>query len=134
MDRVKIGIQVPEREHELKGEKTRSGTHRGRTWRHAEDGGWFSYRMKVPSDEPATLACTYWGGDSGARTFDILVDGQKIATQTLDNPHPAEFFTVEYPIPEELTEGKDEVTVRFDAHPGNHAGGVFELYLLEREK
>ena len=38
-----------------------------------------------------TLDVTYWGSDSGGRVFDILVNGQIIATQTLTNNNPGVF-------------------------------------------
>jgi hypothetical protein len=77
-----------------------------------------------------TLSCTYWGSDTGARTFDVLVDGQRVATQTLDRDKPEEFFEVGYELPRELTRGKKHVTVKFQAHPNNTAGGVFGCEML----
>jgi len=74
--------------------------------------------------------CTQWGSDR-RRTFDILVDGQKIATQTLNANKPNEFFDEEYKIPAELTRGKDKVTVKFQAQPGGVAGGVFGCVMLK---
>jgi len=62
------------------------------------------------------------------------VDGEKIATQTLNRNKPDEFFAVEYPIPEKLTAGKQQVTVTFQAHPGNIAGGLFDLRMLRMTK
>jgi len=131
IDEVAIGVPVPEREHGLEGERTQSGSHLGRNWRHATAGGWFSYQMKVSPDRPMTLWCTYWGDEGGKRTFDILVDGEKIATQTLLHDKPGDFFEVEYPIPAELTRGKQAVAIRFQAHPDNFAGGVFGCEVLK---
>ena len=37
--------------------------------------------MAVDPRRPMNLVCTYWGSDTGGRAFDILADGQKIATQ-----------------------------------------------------
>jgi hypothetical protein len=74
-----------------------------------------------------SLACTYWGSDSGNRVFDILVNGTTIATQTLTNDDPGQFFTVQFVIPTALTAGKTNVSVLFQAHAGNIAGGVFGL-------
>jgi uncharacterized protein len=68
------------------------------------------------------LVGIYWGGETGARTFDILADGVKIATQSLQNDRPGQFFEVTYAILEELTSGKSKITVRFQARPGNTAG------------
>ena len=45
------------------------------------------------------IAVTYWGSEMGPRTFDILVDGHKIAEQTLPNDPPGKFFDVTYAIP-----------------------------------
>lgn len=131
VDQVKIGAKQSEEAHDLRGENTSSGTHGGRSWRHATDGGWFSYDFKVLPDARMTLRCTYWGGDTGARTFDILVDGRKIATETLDEDQPGRFFHQDYVLPRKLTQGKNEVTVKFSAHSGNYAGGVFGCAMVK---
>ena len=47
---------------------------------------------------------------------------------------PGEFFNVEYPIPAELINGKQRVTVRFQAHANNTAGGVFGAAIVRGEK
>ena len=60
----------------------------------------------------------------------ILVDGQIIATQTLTNNSPGQFFDVVYPVPQDRTAGKTNVTVKFQAHAGMTAGGVFGLRML----
>ena len=131
LDEVAIGDGRSESAHGLAGERTGSGSAFGRTWRHAMDGGWFSYRLRVLADRPTTLACTWWGDERGRREFDILVDGTKIATQKLLHNRPGEFFEVEYAIPRELTRGKKTVTVRFQAHPGSFAGGAFGCATLK---
>ncbi|HEY3321389.1 MAG TPA: beta-L-arabinofuranosidase domain-containing protein [Planctomycetota bacterium] len=130
VDVVHPGEQQPETDHAMKGEHTSAGPHAGRKWRHATDGGWFSYEMKVVQDTALSLCCTYWGSDS-LRTFDILINDQKIATQKIDHNKPNEFFDVEYPIPPDLLKGKDKITVKFQAHPGNTAGGVFGCAILK---
>lgn len=130
LDILRIGEQQPEHDHNLKGESTSSGSSQGRKWRHATDGGWFSFEMKT---DPATinqLVCTFWGGEAVKRTFDILADGSKIATQTLLNNQPGQFFDVNYSIPQLLTSGKEKITIRFQAHPDNWAGGLFELRMM----
>ncbi len=113
-----------EKLHNQQGEKSYSGSAFGRKWRDAR-GGWFSYDLKVRPDDPVSLLVTYWGGDVGNRNFDILVDGEKIATQKLNNLKPGKFVDVEYKVPAVLTRGKEKVTIRFQAHPGAMAGGYF---------
>jgi uncharacterized protein len=132
IDVLRIGEMQDERDHNVQGEQTEAGDAAGRKWRHAFDGGWFSFEMKVPTGLPAELHCTFWGNEVG-RTFDILVDGTVIATQTLHHNRGNQFFEVAYAIPAELTAGKQQVTIRFQAYPGNFAGGLFGARLLRAE-
>ena len=132
VDRVLPNDGSSEQAHGLKGEKTAAGLHMGRQWRDA-NGGWFSYELKAPAGGEALLVVTYWGGDVAPRTFDVLVDGRKVATQTLNNSAPGKFFDVEYRIPADLTRGKEKVTVKFQAHAGNIAGGVFGCQMLKAD-
>jgi len=132
IDILRIGEMQPERDHNVTGEKTGAGEFNGRKWRHATDGGWFSFEMTVLPDEPVDLLCTYWGSDRGRRTFDVLVDGETIATQSLNDNRPGEFFDVIYLIPVELTKGKQKVTVKLQAHPGEFAGGLFGCRTTKR--
>jgi hypothetical protein len=90
--------------------------------------------MSVLSDQPVALVVTYWGGDSGNRVFDILVDGQKIATQKLNSPKPGKFMDVKYAVPVAMTKGKKKVTVRFQGHPRSTAGGIFGLRVVRTKK
>lgn len=130
VDFVKIGDVDAEKEHGLEGDQTGHGEAFDHAWRHATGGGWFSYRLKVAPEGRQALHCVYWGSDGGNRVFDILVDGEKIATQKLERNRPNAFFPVEYPVPEKLIAGKQQVTVRFQAHPGGIAGGVFDCRMV----
>lgn len=82
VDFAQPGEMQPERDHNMQGERTETGEHSGRKWRHAIDGGWISFDLKVVPEKPVSLVFTYWGGETGARSFDILADGVKIASQS----------------------------------------------------
>jgi hypothetical protein len=132
VDQVLPGNPQSETDHKFHGERTHSGEFQLRRWRDGR--GWFSWQLKVVPDNPLILRCTYWGGDSGhGREFDILVDGQKVAEQTIRSAK-REFFDVDYPMPAELTRGKASVTVKFQAQAGKIAGGVFDVLVLRPEK
>jgi DUF1680 family protein len=133
VDFVQPGETQLERAHNMQGERTETGEYSGRKWRHAGDGGWLSFDLKVLPDRPVALVTSYWGSETGRRKFDILVDGTKIGTQSLQNDKPGEFFDVTYAIPEELTRGKNMITIRFAAQPGNVAGGFFGLRVIRNE-
>jgi len=122
----------PERDHDFQGEKTETGEHNDRKWRHASDGGWLSFTMKTVPDTAQELHITYWGGDRGNRVFDILIDGKRIATQRLEGKRPNEFYDEVYPLSPELTRGKGSVVVRFQAQPGNTAGGIYGARLVRK--
>jgi hypothetical protein len=84
--------------------------------------------MKVKPG-PLLLQASYWGSER-SRTFDIIVDDVKIATQKLDNDRPGKFFDVDYPLPEALTKGKSSVKVRFVPADRSSAGPVFGVRLF----
>lgn len=136
LDRVMVGDAASESAHKMQGENTQSGfgaygKHMRKQWRHAAPGGWFSYEVAVGPGQPAALLCTYWGRELGARTFDVLVNGTVIATQSLDGNHPEDFYDVSYGIPAELTKGAAKVCVTFKPQQGNTAGGLFGLRTLK---
>jgi uncharacterized protein len=131
IDAVRPGDEAGERSHNLQGEHTVAGDFQGRKWRHASDGGWFSWELKTLPDQPLQLCVTYWGSDVG-REFDILVDGVRLATQKLQDNRPSQFYDEVYEIPARSTAGKPKATIRFQARPGGLAGGVFQCRVLKK--
>jgi uncharacterized protein len=131
VDRVNLADRGGERQHGLRGEKMETGEFSNHPWRHATEGGWFSYNLKVLPDQPQELLVTYWGSDAGGRAFDILIDGRKLATEKLESNRPGQFYDQAYPLPKELTSGKTTVTVKFQAHPGQMAGGVYGCAIVK---
>jgi uncharacterized protein len=131
VDAVDFGSEHGTNQHNAEGETAGVGQFMDRYWRHATGGGWFGWQLKTIPDVPQVVRCTYWGSDAGGREFDILIDGHKIATQTLDNNKPGEFFNVDYAIPQELLKGKESVFVRFQAHEHKTAGGVFGCAIVK---
>jgi hypothetical protein len=87
--------------------------------------------VAVAPGRGAILQAVFWGEDAGKRTFDIIVNHKTIATQTLQRNAPGKFFEVQWPLPQELIGGKNKVAVRFQAHPGHTAGGLFGLATLK---
>jgi hypothetical protein len=132
IDFVQPGETQIEHDHNMQGERIETDANAGRKWRHARNGGWLSFDLKVSPDQPVALVCSYWGSETGPRNFDILVDGKKIAAQSLQNDKPGEFFDVTYAIPPELTRGKNKITIRFQAQPGNFAGGFYGVRTIRQ--
>jgi hypothetical protein len=131
IDLVNPGEEQNERDHHLQSRQSGQGTFNGRKWRDAAN-GWFSWDLKTSGHIPLELRVTYWGSDVG-RVFDVLIDGKKIATQKLQDNRPNQFFDEVYRLPVEWTRDKKQVTMRFQAHAGSTAGGVFECRLMKAE-
>ena len=123
IDRLRLGEMQPERDHSFTGENLHSGEAHGRQWRGAEEGGYFSFVLKVDSSAANTIVCSYWGDDHRGRIFDIQVDGQTIATQNLGSFKQNKFYEISYPVPPALVKGKQSVTVKFVAHSAQNGVG-----------
>ncbi|MGD2091682.1 MAG: glycoside hydrolase family 127 protein [Candidatus Aminicenantes bacterium] len=129
VDFVPPGELPAERQHNFKGEKTRTDSFKNRKYRESR-GGWFSFDMKILTGQPMALLVEYWGGFPGSKTFDIFVDGEKIATENISNKKEGQFINIKYDIPDRLTSGKSKVTIKFKAHEGNMAGPVFGVRII----
>jgi hypothetical protein len=128
VDVMHLGEMQPEHDHGLTSAISNPVVYRGRNGRDARTGGFFQFTMKTRPG-PLVLEATYWGEERN-RAFDILVDGQPIATQVLEAEQPGAFVEKDYPVPEALTRGKSAITVRFQPHPGHTAGPVFGVRLF----
>jgi hypothetical protein len=129
VDAVSFSGPESERAHNFQGQTAAEVFFEGRRGREARN-GWFSYELKVIPEKAMTLVCTYRGSEGRRRSFDIFVDGEKVATQSLEI-HPGELFDFEYPLPEALTRGKQRITVKFQAHADATAGSVFDVRVIQ---
>lgn len=132
IDFFQPGEMQPERNHNFKDLKTWARENKNRKFREVDRGGWFTCEMKVNKNEPTNLVVEYWGGYTGSKTFDILVNDTKIATENISNKKPGEFLDVVYEIPQNLISGKDKITVKFMPHEGHRAGPVFGVRTIKR--
>jgi hypothetical protein len=134
VDRLRLGEMQPERDHSFTGENLQGGELHGRQWRSAEDGGYFSFVLKVDSVAANVLICDYWGDDHRGRVFDIQVDGQTIATQNLGGFKQSKFYEVSYAVPAGLVRGKQHVMVKFVARSvRNGVGPVSGVIRMVKE-
>jgi hypothetical protein len=131
VDVVDLGVPESEKAHDFQNQGATVADFDGRQGREAGRSAWFSYTLKARPDEPQTLVVTYRGGEGRRRVFDILVDGEKIATETLPY-HPTELLDMEYPIPDATTRGKTRIVVRFQPQDQAATAQVFEIRMLTR--
>jgi DUF1680 family protein len=129
------GDAQKEKDFSQKGEETTPDRLMGRTARRGKK--WFSYDLPVDAAHPIALVVTFHSEERGKRTFEILVDGQRVGEQTIERSPPGSaagyFFDVEYKIPAGLAQGKKKVTVRFQATGGNEIAAVFGIRTIRTD-
>ncbi|MCW3060726.1 MAG: hypothetical protein JWQ02_2547 [Capsulimonas sp.] len=126
------GEMQPERDYNLQESGTTPDRVLGRPGRRGK--GWFSFDLPIDPAYPMVVTATYQTLEFQPRTFDILVDGERIGEHAIERSRPGSangiFHDVEYAIPAELTAGKEKVTVRFEATQGDEIGGVFGVRMV----
>lgn len=123
VDTVSPGEPQSEIDHKWQGEGTQTGDAFGFKWRQAT--GWFSYEVKVISGRPQQLAASLRGGNKEAQNFDLTVDGKVLVASPGKEPE------LIYSLPPELTQGKQNITVKFVAHPGRSISGLTGLRVIK---
>lgn len=126
------GEMQQERDHSFKGERIRVLDFRHKKARVADRGGWFSFELNVEPESVMALVIHYWGGFTGSKTFDILVNGRKVATENISGKKDGQFIDIQYDIESELTAGKNKIIVRFEPHQGHRAGPIFGARTIKR--
>jgi DUF1680 family protein len=133
IDYVATGEQQPEADHAMETKNSHSGTNLNEFYRDARDGGYFSYRLATDGEEDLSLMVRYWGYEWGSREFDIFIDDEKLVSEdNTDRWFESKFQVVTYDIPDSMVEGKKSVRVKFQAHRGSTAGGVYYIRLLRK--
>jgi len=125
---VQPGEMQSERDYNQQGEGSEPERVMGRAGRRGRQ--WFSFDVPVDPTHPVALVVTYNRDEWRRRNFDILVDGEKFAEQTVGARGPNEFFDVRYAVPAALVQDKEEVTVRFQAASDSEIAAVYGLRVI----
>jgi DUF1680 family protein len=130
VDAVAVGAPGEETAHALEETRSHAGWFEGRRCRSARSGGSFGYSLKLPPAGPAALRVSYWGGETRRHRFEVLVEGEVVATQSLFDDRPGELYPVEYALPESLVGGRDRARVTFRPVPGRSTGVVYDVRIV----
>jgi hypothetical protein len=76
------------------------------------EGNFVEFSLAV-NPEARVLRVLYWGGDVN-KDFVVMVDGRQLVRERREGPAVERFVAAEYPLPDELTQGKDSIRVRFE--------------------
>ncbi|HLO82702.1 MAG TPA: beta-L-arabinofuranosidase domain-containing protein [Chitinophagaceae bacterium] len=132
IDDFRIGEMQPERDHKLvASEKSYVDDAIGRKGREARAGNFFQFVMKIDPVKQNSLLLTYIGDDKD-RKFDLIADGNKIATVEWKGGKTGKFYDFTYPLPLAITQGKSSITVRVEANYGKTAGRIFGVKTLNK--
>ncbi|HEY4330740.1 MAG TPA: beta-L-arabinofuranosidase domain-containing protein, partial [Phycisphaerae bacterium] len=126
------GQMQPETDHNFAGENTQPIIVADQPGRRGT--GWFSMELAVDGGGTSqALVVTYSSTEEKKRNFDILIDGTKLASQTIDPPADGaakKFYDQTYNIPKEMVAGKQKVTVKFQAAAESETAGVFGIRVV----
>ncbi len=143
IDQVNPNNQQSEIEHKIKALNSKSDYSKecGQGWRECRDNGYFSYEVQLKNNKKVYLLLTYWGSDREifedgkmySRKFKIYAEDLMIAQEKLDENKPFVLFNKIYGIPEEVTNGKSYIRIKFESEEGSIAGRVFGLKIISEE-
>jgi len=120
----------------LKSEESSPDREVGRVGRRSKK--WFSYELPVEAAKPMALVVTLNPQERAKRTFEVLVDGQRVGEGAIDRYPPGSatthFYDVTYKLPAEVIGNKQKVTIRFQATGGNETATVYGIRLIRVEE
>ena len=128
IDTVAAGEQQPEADHFFVGEGSRAGGRDGVHWRSAT--GWFSYTLKDPDGEAATLRLQF--RPDADRAHEVRLNTVLLAEATVSHQDD-DHVVVDFPIPEEARSAAVDGTIVFALHaiPGASTGDLLSVQLLK---
>ena len=140
LDAATVGYAQPgqmqtERDFNEQGEDSAPDRVLGRPGRRGRK--WFSFDLPVDPAHPLALILTTSTQEFGRRTFNILLDGQRLAEQTVERVGPGSatprFAETEYAVPPALVQGKKKATIRFEATQGNEIAAIFGIRIVRTD-
>ncbi len=114
VDVIQLGEMQPERDHDYRSNHSDLFSWGGRSARQLPwgIGNYLEFTLAVRPG-PMLLSALYWGEEVN-KNFDVAVEGVRIANERRASPPEKRFVSIDYPIPENLTRGKEKITVRFE--------------------
>lgn len=130
IDQMRFGEMQPERDHQFDGENAILGERLGKKIRETSANGWIEFNMTVKPDEAQLLLAAFYG-NVGSRSFSIYVDGKYLTTEVI-HWMGDRFVDKSYPIPVDMTKGKELVRIRFQAKDDGMVPPVTEARIMRK--
>ena len=119
-----------EKRFNQRGEESTIVRHDGRPGRRSAR--WFSYDLPVDGSDRVAVVVTYNSDNRRARSFDVLVNDERVAEASLPQTSVARFYDVHYPVPAAIAAGAASITVRVRGPHGNEVGPGFAIRTIRR--
>src|SRR4051812_47338317 len=87
----------------------------------------FSYDLPPAGGTPSPLVVPYTRDNRRARSFEVIVDGERLAEERIPFDSESRFYDREYALPPALVHGKTQLTIRFQAQEGSEIAPVYGL-------
>jgi len=128
VDSVSASDEQSEKAHQEQGEQSKTEEFSGQTVRLADTNGWFAWELRVLPNVAQELDIEFGGECRRPNdTVDIFANEIKLATVRLAGGPRAEY----YPLTNAALQGKDTLTVRFQAATGSRIGGVANVSVVK---
>jgi DUF1680 family protein len=112
IDRTEVGEARSDRRHNFQIYRPDTGSSGGHRW--VQSAYWIRYDLDVTPSQPAKLKCTY-SGDDRECSFDVLIDGLLLKSETLAPAGADAFQETMYTIPPEFVREKHRIAVKLRA-------------------
>jgi hypothetical protein len=129
VDRVRVGDQQSDREHNFQAWRFEKGERNGRNW--VKSPLSFRYDLSVDPEQASVLTCVFGAGEKES-SFEILVDGVKIAAQSIGAAQATELVEKTYDIPAELISGKRRIAITFRARDNKSTAELYDCMVSKR--
>jgi DUF1680 family protein len=126
VDHIQFGNEVSERVHNFQAFESERGP-KGNAW--VQSPYWLQVDLDVTAGDALTLNCTY--STHKAAEFDVLIDGEILATETFEFLLEGESLIRDYSIPMEMFRDKERFTLMFEAHREKSTGRVLGCSVIE---
>lgn len=136
IDSVKIGDRDSETEHKAEFVSCNPGRlDMNNYWRRAIGGGFMMYNLKSMPDKDVTLWITTRAADQDVYSYTVRVDGRLMKTYERRgdrNNLATDYFYERIDLPKDLTQGKNDITVKIEAIGRGRTADVLDVRLQRR--
>ncbi|MFI2742239.1 beta-L-arabinofuranosidase domain-containing protein [Zhouia sp. PK063] len=91
--------------------------------------GFVSYQLKNNKEKQEYVTVRFWGSSSQKTGVNIYIENKLIASENLTEQMPLAFYDKTYKIPENLTQGKKQITIKFEPKTEADSAAIYGVKL-----